>query len=220
MPSTARVTIICMLILATFAGAQGIEHIQPVPIRKSLAFFPDQIGEWKQVDRKILPSEVAGLLGMDEYIDYDYQAPDGTMLNLYVSYFSAVGLTGIYHSPRNCLPGGGWEITRVIRMPLENRTEPGLSPIEVNSLVLRKGNEESRFIYWFQNRGRIIASEYWEKFYSVWDAVSMRRRDGAFIRIHVSCQNRNEVELNARTRAFVSHVIATLKEFLPGAQLN
>jgi hypothetical protein len=38
-------------------------------------------------------------------------------------------------------------------------------------------------IYWYQGRGRIVASEYQDKVYTVLDSVLRRRSDGAMVRI-------------------------------------
>lgn len=220
MTSTVRVIITLVLFGIAFVGMRSMETIKPVPIKKPLAYFPDRIGEWKRINQQALAGDVVNMLGVDDYIEYDYQAPDGTAVNLYVSYFSAVGLTGSYHSPRNCLPGGGWQVAEVATISLADIRSTAASPIVVNSLVVQKGSDKQKFIYWFQNRGRIIASEYWEKIYSVLDAVFMRRRDGSFIRVTVTSNSQNEREMNARAEAFVQQVIFTLEEFLPGEKLN
>jgi len=220
MTSTVRVLIILMLFSVAFAGMRSMETIRPVPIKKSLAQFPERIGEWSRVNQQALDAKVVDMLGVDDYIEYDYQAPDGTAVNLYVSYFSAVGLTGSYHSPRNCLPGGGWQVAEVATISLPDIRSAAGPPIVVNSLVVQKGTDKQKFIYWFQNRGRIIASEYWEKIYSVLDAISMRRRDGSYIRVTVTSNSQNEREMNARAEAFVQQVISTLEEFLPGEKLD
>lgn len=220
MSSTVRVLIILVFFGVAFFAMHSMETIKPVPIKKSLVHFPTRIGEWTQVNQRALDGKVVDMLGVDDYIEYDYQAPDGATVNLYVSYFSAVGLTGSYHSPRNCLPGGGWGVAEVAKIPLADSRASKGSSIEVNSLVVRKGDEKRKFIYWFQNRGRIIASEYWEKIYSVLDAIFMRRRDGSYIRVTVNSNSQNDREINARAEIFVLQVITSLEEFLPGEKLD
>ena len=38
-------------------------------------------------------------------------------------------------------------------------------------------------LYWFQAHGRIVASEYWAKYYLVADSIRMNRSDGALVRL-------------------------------------
>ena len=106
------------------------------------------------------------MLGVADYISYDYAAGNGGLVNLYISYFTSVGVTGRYHSPQNCLPGGGWNIASVEDIRLTRAPEPFRGG-EIKKVVVQKGGEQQVVLYWFQNRGRIIASEYWEKIYLV-----------------------------------------------------
>ena len=53
----------------------------------------------------------------------------------------------------------------------------------MNRYVIQKGGSRQLVLYWFQSHGRIVASEYWSKFYLVVDAVRMNRSDGAVLRI-------------------------------------
>jgi EpsI family protein len=55
----------------------------------------------------------------------------------------------------------------------------------VNQVLIQKGLEEQVVFYWYQDRGRVIASEYWAKAYLVWDAMTRNRTDGALVRIMI-----------------------------------
>ncbi|PIE59078.1 MAG: EpsI family protein, partial [Desulfobulbus propionicus] len=70
--------------------------------------------------------------------------------------------------------------------------------------------------YWFQNRGRIIGSEYWEKIYLIWDALTKGRRDGAFVRIISMVDGDGISAAEQRVAAFAEMVIPELEQFLPG----
>jgi hypothetical protein len=48
------------------------------------------------------------------------------------------------------------------------------------------GEHKQLLIYWYQGRGRSVASEYWGKVYTVFDSVRMRRSDGAKVRLTTS----------------------------------
>src|SRR5262249_62192188 len=84
------------------------------------------------------------------------------------------------HSPKNCLPGSGWEIVKTDQVALwpDNPTHPTM----INQFVIENNGEKAMVLYWYQAIGRVIASEYWGKFYLVMDALRTGRRDGAIVR--------------------------------------
>ena len=43
--------------------------------------------------------------------------------------------------------------------------------VPINLYVLRKGLDQQLVLYWYQAHGRIVASEFWGKFYLVKDAL-------------------------------------------------
>ena len=55
--------------------------------------------------------------------------------------------------------------------------------IEVNRYVIRKGLDRQLVLYWYQAHGRVVASEYWSKFFLIRDAVRLNRTDGALVRV-------------------------------------
>ena len=60
---------------------------------------------------------------------------------------------------------------------------PGQPGAEVNRVVVEKDFERQLILYWYQERGRVVASEYAAKGYLVWDAMTRNRSDGALVRI-------------------------------------
>ncbi len=137
---------------------------------------------------------------------------------MYVGYYRAVGVEGAYHSPRNCIPGGGWGINSISNVQLDTGIE-GQQAATVSQMIIRKGEDYQIVFYWFQNRGRIIASEYWEKFYLVWDALFSRRRDGAFVRIILPAKNGNIAAAKEEVKQFAETVMVELTKYLPGKKL-
>jgi hypothetical protein len=39
--------------------------------------------------------------------------------------------------------------------------------VEINQVVIQKGLDNQLVLYWYQDRGRIVTSEYWAKIYLV-----------------------------------------------------
>jgi EpsI family protein len=218
MRQKGKILIVLLLFAATWYILQATSSVTSVPIKKSLSSFPEQIGDYRLSDSFQSSADVVKLLGVDDYIQYNYVAPSGTGANLYVGYYSSVGVGGGYHSPKNCLPGGGWGIDTVKTVQLQAGIE-GKSTSTITEMLIRQGDEYQVVFYWYQNRGRVIASEYWEKIYLVLDALLKGRRDGAFIRIMVTVKGADIEGAEQRAQKFAEQVIVTLENYLPGSRL-
>ena len=65
-------------------------------------------------------------------------------------------------------------------MALERRRQRA---IEINRYVIERGLDRQLVLYWYQSHGRVVASEYWGKIYTVVDAVRLNRTDAALVRV-------------------------------------
>ena len=213
-----RVLIIIIMFGLTWYILQTTSSVARVDIKKSLSSFPHTIGEYRLSNAFQSSAEVVELLGVDDYIQYNYVNDSGERINLYVGFYRAVGVDGGYHSPKNCIPGGGWGIDRIKEQPLSVGIEGGKSST-ISEMLIRSGANYQVVYYWFQNRGRIIASEYWEKVYLVLDAVLKGRRDGTFVRIMSTVPGDNIALTQSKVKAFSEQVMPLLEDYLPGAQL-
>lgn len=208
--SNTRIAVVLALFALTIAALQFSQTVRETPIKQPLSGFPVEIGEWKFARKSFFSAPVIDMLGVADYISYDYTEGNGGLLNLYISYFTAVGVTGGYHSPQNCLPGGGWNIAAVEDVLL---ARGGV----IKKVVVQKGGEQQVVLYWFQNRGRIIASEYWEKIYLVLDAVFKQRRDGSFIRIIGQVpKGGDKNQFTQEMLEFANKTVELAAHFIPG----
>jgi len=214
--SNIHISIVLVLFALTFWAIQSSGSVTETPIKKSLSEFPKQIGDFKYVDNIYFSDGIINMLGVDDYISYDYVGKNGRRVNLYVSYFGAVGVTGSYHSPKNCLPGGGWNVIHSESIALKNSMNGG-SRGKIQKVIIQKGDEQQVVLYWFHNRGRIIASEYWEKIYLVLDALFKGRRDGSFIRIMGDTQKGDTGASVDELIDFAGNVATVLDDFIPGS---
>ncbi len=207
------------ILLLCFAFAGYLIHhtttVKPVPIKTPLEKFPRQIGDWKVVETIPSPDSVVQMLGVTDYINYEFVNPAGKHINFYVGYYHAVGVDGAYHSPKNCLPGGGWGIAseKKVTLTVSNGSAT------VTEMIIQNGPARQVVFYWYQNRGRIIASEYWEKIYLVFDALLKHRRDGAFVRIMAPCDKDSIQSTETELKSFSGMVLEELKEYLPGPEI-
>jgi EpsI family protein len=180
--------------------------------RKPLKEFPAQVGSWRQVGDDIrFDDETEKVLRADDYLSRNFVS-NGRMASFYVGYYATQRNGATYHSPLNCLPGSGWIMTdpsRVTITPMD-----GGAPFEANRFVVANGRDRALMIYWYQGRGRAVASEYWGKIYTVLDSVRRRRSDGAMVRVMVPLGNSQE-EAQQTAVEMASQAAAHLTEFVP-----
>ena len=151
--------------------------------RQPLKDFPAQLGSWRQMGNDIrFDQEIEKILRADDYISRNFEA-NGRVASFYVGYYGTQRTGATYHSPLNCLPGSGWTMSDGARVTIT--PTGGGAPFEANLYVVANANDRALMIYWYQGRGRAVASEYWGKIYTVVDSVRRRRSDGAMVRIMV-----------------------------------
>ena len=79
------------------------------PPREPFASFPRQVGDWSGREQH-LESIILESLELDDYLMADYRHPSGDKVNLYVPYYASQQAGSAAHSPRACIPGGGWQV--------------------------------------------------------------------------------------------------------------
>lgn len=218
MISKGRVFVVLVLLAVTWQILQSTSEVTAVPIKKPLSLFPKNIGSFHLSNSFQSSAEVLKMLGVDDYIQYNYIDGSNSRINLYAGFYEAVGVSGSYHSPKNCLPGGGWGIDNVKKVVLNTGVE-GQDQATVSQMLIRNGSDFQVVLYWYQNRGRIIASEYWEKIYLVLDALFMGRRDGTFVRIMTVADDGDIATAEDRVKYFAEQALPFLEDHLPGATL-
>jgi EpsI family protein len=152
--------------------------------RQSLKDFPGRIDSWEQIGTdERFDADVLAVLKASDYLLRNYRGKDGRVVNFYVGYYASQRDGATYHSPLNCLPGSGWVMSEPGEITI---TPKGRAPFVANKYVIQNGSHKEVLVYWYQGRGRLVASEYWGKVYTVVDSVRMRRSDGAMVRITTS----------------------------------
>jgi len=191
-------------------GLHALSHGTPALLSSPLNSFPLELGSWHgrevPIDRDILK-----VAAVDDYLNRVYQSPAGGAVGVYVGYYKSQQTGDAIHSPKNCLPGSGWQPVTAgrLRISLPNGT---LAP--VNLYVIEKGLDRQVVLYWYQSHGRIIASEYWAKFYMVRDAIRMNRTDAALVRI-VTPFKQDRQAAQERATTFAQQMLTPLQSLIP-----
>ena len=213
MKSSMRFGILLVLILLMGAIVNGWSYLGEAHVeRRELKDFPQTVGTWQRTGNdQILDDETLKVLKASDYLLRDFRKPEGTIANLYVGYYASQRSGATYHSPLNCLPGSGWTLSEPAKAMI---TLPDGSSFAANKYVIQNGDYKSLMIYWYQGRGRNVASEYWGKVYTMFDSVRLRRSNGAMVRVTVGIGN-SEAEAEKAAVEFASAASAVLPEFVP-----
>jgi EpsI family protein len=179
--------------------------------RRALKEFPSEIGSWRQHgDDSRFDAETEKVLRADDYVARNFQL-NGRIASLYVGYYATQRSGATYHSPLNCLPGAGWVMSDAGRVLIK---PAGSAPFEANRYTIQNGKERALMLYWYQGRGKVVASEYWAKIYTVLDSVRQRRSDGALVRVMTPIGD-SPAEAEKAAVEFASQASPALPEFVP-----
>ncbi len=208
------VATLCLLCAGGIAGFSISDRSESSPERTRFVAVPTRLGDWQgRLSSLDLATET--FLKVDDYILADYSKPGESPVNLYVAYYASQRKNESPHSPIVCLPGGGWIITSLER---RNAGNPG-SEYPYNRVIIENGDSRDLVYYWFDERGRPVADEYWAKWYLLTDAIVKNRTDGALIRLttHIS-PSEPEKSADERLQSFMKVALPRLTEFLPSTE--
>jgi EpsI family protein len=210
------------MLAGTWGLLQTLSHGEEIPLKKPFVEFPVRLADrWEGRDVAI-EQKVLDVLKVSDYLMRGYvpikeargtghEASPGEPIWLYVGYYQSQRTGATYHSPKNCLPGAGWQFVDTSQVSLAVPEGP---VITINRAIIQKGLERELILYWYQDRGRVVASEYWAKGYMIWDAMTKNRTDGALVRVSLSVTGTLEAA-DQQAVAFVKDLWRVLPEYLP-----
>jgi EpsI family protein len=203
----ARVVSILTLLLA--ARLLSGHVVSATPLSRPFDRFPVELNGWHGYRTSSLDEATVRVLKADAYLNRLYEHQAHGAAGLFVAYYASQEHGEAIHSPQNCLPGTGW--TPVSRSRV--MVTAGNATVPINRYIVEKRGERQLVLYWFQGRGRVVASEYANKGWLFRDAVLRRRTDGALARVNVPLNDERQAEASAR--AFATTVLTTLQDWLP-----
>lgn len=174
----------------------------PPPRLEQLA---KSVGEWEGEDF-VRDDSSDEILGADATLRRHYRGRDGADVWLFVAYFSKQQVNKQIHSPRNCLPGGGWKMGAVERTRLGVRG----AEREVMRLQIRRRTQSQEVLYWIHTQGGAVGDEYGLKWDLVKQAVRGRPTNAAFVRYNAAIADSDKMrELIGLLDGSMSQVLGT-----------
>lgn len=190
----------------------GTSNVLKVPARERLAGLPSEFVGWRNSPQEV-NSSVLEVLGADDFIITDLSNSAAEKFNLYIAYLDMQRHGHSWHSPRQCIPGGGWQITTHDIVPT---TSASGETYHYNRIIIENRGARQLLYYWYDQRGRRTANEFMMKALVVVDAIRIRRTDGAMIRIMTPIARDESVAVaDTRLLGFMRELEPKLPTYIP-----
>jgi EpsI family protein len=162
----------------------GGPNSERVPQGRPLAELSAQVQGWSMEREQSVDSGTQVVLKADDLLSRVYaNGSRGESADLFIAYFRSQRTGQTAHSPKNCLPGNGYEplATGYLTVRVPGRD----GPVRINRDVVARGDDKRIVLYWYQSGRRVIASEYEAKLWLTLDSIRYRRSDTALVRVVV-----------------------------------
>jgi EpsI family protein len=199
-----------IILLAAAVTEYALPRTETSVPRPPLQNLPLTIAGWTAQEIPI-DAHLVAASSVDGYLNRVYRRAPADEVGVYIGYYKSQRAGDSVHSPKNCLPGAGWQpvYSSRIMLPLQQ----GL-PAEVNLYTVENEHERFVVLYWYQSHGRVIASEYLAKYYTIRDAILLHRTDAALVRIMVPATD-DEARARQSAIAFAILIAPKLDEVIP-----
>jgi EpsI family protein len=199
--------------MAILAGGilliQTIGRQHPMPLARPLTEIPMSLEGYDGTELKVSEAEQR-VAGMSSYVSRTYGRDSTPAFWVYVGYYESQTQGKTIHSPKNCLPGAGWEPLESAPVQLALPT----GPVTVNRYLIANNNQRALVLYWYQGRGRISANEYLVKWELLRDATLRQRTDEALVRVIVPIRGTEE-EAEALARRVAERLASEVNRLVP-----
>ena len=158
----------------------GVRRQHAAPLAEPLRTMPVAVAGSEGRDRD-MSAEERRATAVTDYVFRTFGPDSATAFSLYVGYYQKQATGRSIHSPRNCLPGVGWQTVESGKATVQVDGRP----LTVNRYILANGPSQALVYYWYQGRGRVAHNEYTVKWDLLRDAVAHGRSEEALVRVVV-----------------------------------
>lgn len=198
----------------------GIRPQHVAPLAAPLAAMPVALAGFAGDERGMSDADVR-VTGVTDYVFRVFGPDTAAALSIYVGYYQQQATGRSIHSPKNCLPGVGWQAVESGKAVVD----VGGRPVTVNRYLLAYGDDQAMVYYWYQGRGRVAHNEYTVKWDLLRDAIAHGRSEEALVRVLVPIRQapgytteawrRQVEEAEALARRAAAEMIPRLDAALP-----
>jgi len=202
------------IIIIIVGGVLGniLRYTEKTPDRQAdYSNIPYETATFTGVEQKI-EDYASEILQADNTIKRQYHSHSGQGINFYSAYFKSQKYGAQIHSPKHCLPGGGWKIDKL--EPYEMKIKDGSTKM-VNLMHVSLENYKAVMFYWFETRSGSVREEFGLKFSLIINSLLFRPTDASIVRVTVDVTG-NDFESATNTGVeFYNEIHHHLTEALP-----
>lgn len=191
-------------------GVLAARRAGPMPLRAELSTVGTRLEGLTPTDDTVSTAE-RRVAAMTSYIVRDYGPAAAPLFSVYVGYYDEQRQGKSIHSPKNCLPGDGWEAVEASAVAVPTAA----GAVTVNRYRVAKHNYEALVYYWYQGRGRVAYNEFRVKLDLLRDAALHGRTEEALVRIVVPIEGNDVATADRLARVLVSPLVADMDRVLP-----
>ena len=198
-----------VVLLATISTLT-IKHRNEIILKREFfSEYPSQIAGWQGRLYRFENGENE-ILKLKDYLLMNY-TKSNKKINFYAGYVDSQRSGSVPHSPKACIPGGGWEIADA---KLHNIVIGQNKTIKVTRMLISKGLSKQLVYYWFHQRGRDMSNEFSMKLFLLYDAINIYRSDGAILRFTIPVYQ-SEADADNTLEEFIRLNYPLLPRFIP-----
>ena len=200
------------LIVAVIVSSPFAERKDNAVASKPFSSFPEMLGKWRANESR-LPASVVESVAASDYYNGTFTSSEGKGINLYISYYADQKLGPAPHSPELCIPGDGWKITSNTPFLLQDKKGDS---IEVNRLIITKGEHTIITYYWLKQGKKIFRQQYMARLDLIWFAIKENRADAALIRMVSEVASNEKIEdTDARMQEMATELLDVISDYVP-----
>lgn len=196
-----------LLAWAIFVDTIPISRV--VPLQKPLSRLPLKVGGWEGTSVE-LTGDILKELRVTDYLSRYYQR-GADQVEVYVGYYDSQAAGRQIHSPKHCLPGGGWNFSSQKTREVDLA---GVGKISLVEAYYEKEGARLLLVYWYRMKDGYITNEYLLKWRMILNSVRYRRNEATFVRFSTLSEGDDGRAFEA-VRGFMADFVPRLQEHLP-----
>jgi len=176
-----------------------------------LSTYPKQIGDWRAVSIG-LDENIESVLNLEDFWSATYAKPSKGSVSIFIGYYADESVAKL-HQPTVCYPGSGWTLGSCTRRQFLASSNPG-DFIEMNQLIVERGDERQIVLYWFHYPGATVADPSISKLHRL-TGFFRGRFDRSLVKVQIAVPVRRSVEVTiTEITPFIRKIVSKLSEHL------
>lgn len=211
---TKKLVVLILLFIITSLLIYQAGSQSPAKKTKSLSQTLAEIPNWENKGFIPIEKEIVNVLELDDYANQSYSNGQHSVF-LYIGYYFNKGKIGAAHDPLVCFPGQGWVASDVKKgkLSLNSYTEDSIS---YSSMIVERGLQKELIIYWFQAFDKATPDTFTQKVALLWNTLSQKREDNAFVRISISAGEKSLDECQDIVGKFIRSFYPVFLDYVKG----